>query len=414
MVKLSRYILVLTGVLVASVSIPALFWVMFEKVPVSPTIFYSCVIDDFVIIGSSKTDDSSIRLDGEGNKYTNAEYEEIMPLMFFRQLVADGKMPDSIKGVPMEPALINRYNSFHRFNPRNFDSPAPALFPMFESQSGRVNLTMPDDYFRIGKQMEFLTARTNKVDTEKSNLFSTALEAKGFVFPADLIAGIPTTRKSKDEGYFVTDSDGKLFHIKMIQGVPFVEPIKTPEGFEIIHIECVDMRTSEFYAFIYTRSHGVFVLMDEVYDLQRLPVEGFNPYFHTLRVNGDVFNKCISWSGENWIKAIAVDDMYEVVHEYEESWGGKWERTDGRLFSAIFPFEISLTSNVSSYKRFHFGLSPGYKWIIANIILVIAYSFFLFRRKRTVSENLIDLAIVGFTGIYGLIIIFVYPNRFRK
>ena len=51
MVKISRYILVLTGILVAAISIPKFFWTVFAKVPNAPSVFYSCVIDDFVIEG---------------------------------------------------------------------------------------------------------------------------------------------------------------------------------------------------------------------------------------------------------------------------------------------------------------------------------------------------------------------------
>ena len=60
--------------------------------------------------------------------------------------------------------------------------------------------------------MEFIVARTNKINEEKSQLFTEALTAEGFIFPADIIAGLPTTRKSHDEGYFITDSEGTLFH----------------------------------------------------------------------------------------------------------------------------------------------------------------------------------------------------------
>ena len=414
MVKLSRYILVLTGVLVAAVSIPSLYWLVAAKVPPSPVIFYSTVLDDFIIINSSRSEERSTRIDSKGNDLSQADYERVMPLMFFRQLIADGRMPDSINGVPMEPALINRYNYSYRFNPRNFDAPSPALYPLLESQSGRVNLEMPDDYFRMKRGIEFIVARDNKVNIEKSRLFTEALTGEGFRFPATIIAGIPTTRKSKDEGYFVTDSNGKLFHFKMIKGAPFVKLVYTPDGFEIIHIDCVDMRTSEYYAYIYTRSHGIFVLMDEVYDLQRLPVEGFNPYEHSLRVNGDMFNKCISWVGDNWIKAVSLDDMYNVVNEYEENWPALHERTEGKVFSALFPFQIEMKNRNSSFIRFYAKRSSGYIWLITNLVLTALYVAFLQRRRMRIASHVADICIVAITGIYGLISIFVFPNRFRK
>jgi len=412
MIKLCRYILVLVGIIVAAFAIPKLYWTIFEKVPVNPTVFYSCMIDDFIILGSEKTGPGE-RMDGQGNRMTLAEYEKAMPLMFFRQLMTDGNMPDSINGVPMEPMVINRANSFYRYTPRKINTPVPSLYPMLESQSGKVNLAMPDDYFRIGKRMEFIVAKTNKVDEAKSLKFTEALENKGFAFPARLIAGIPTTRKSKDEGYFVTDSNEQLYHIKMIKGEPYVAHIETPEDLGIVFIECVDLRNSEYYCYLFTRNKGIYVVMDEVYDLQRLPVEGIDPFSQEIRINGDLFNKCITVEGSNWLKATAIDDMYEIVDTHEETWKGRYERSDGKILSALVPFEVSLVSPESVFIRFYFQKSPGYLWIFSSVAALLISLFIMMRRKMELKSNLIDLAIVAITGLYGLIIIFIFPNKFR-
>ena len=79
MVKLSRYILVLTGVLVAAVSIPSLYWLVVAKVPPSPVIFYSTVLNDFIIVNSSRMEERSTRIDSEGNQYDQAGYERVLP-----------------------------------------------------------------------------------------------------------------------------------------------------------------------------------------------------------------------------------------------------------------------------------------------------------------------------------------------
>ncbi|MDZ7635929.1 MAG: hypothetical protein U5L72_16435 [Bacteroidales bacterium] len=63
MIKFSRYILVATGILVASIVLPSLFWTIFEKVPRSPNIFYSCINDDFIIV------DGSIRKSPSGKEF---------------------------------------------------------------------------------------------------------------------------------------------------------------------------------------------------------------------------------------------------------------------------------------------------------------------------------------------------------
>jgi hypothetical protein len=408
MIKFSRFILVFTGILVASIVIPSLYWTIFEKVPRTVNAFYSCVTDDFIIVdGSSRTDPS-------GKEYTPEEYEKTLPLMFYRQLMADGTMPDSIKGIKLEAPSISRASSFYRYTPKKTDSPVPTLWPMFESESGKVNLAMPDDYFRIEKRMEFIVARTNEINEEKSALFTGALAAEGFEFPARIIAGLPTTRKSCDEGYFVTDSKGALFNIKMVKGQPVVVRIETPEDLDIVYIEAVDLRSREYYCYVFTKEKGVFLVMDEVYDLQRLPVDGFDPRLHSMRISADLFNKCITVYGENWYEAIAVDDGYNVVGTHGDRWENLYERPDGKMFASLFPFEIRTRDDESAYVRFYFKPSPGFRWVIVNLVALIAALLLILRRGWSVKSNIPDLVITGLTGIYGLIATQFFPNKFNK
>ena len=91
----------------------------------------------------------------------------------------------------METPSIARASSFYRYTPKRLDAPAPTLWPLLESQSGKVNLAMPEDYFRIEKRMEFIVARTNEINEEKSRLFTEALTAEGFIFPANTEIGHP-------------------------------------------------------------------------------------------------------------------------------------------------------------------------------------------------------------------------------
>ncbi len=408
MIKFSRYTLVFIGIIVASISIPSLYWTIFEKVPKSVQVYYSCTIDDFVLV------DGQNRVDTKGNSYTNDEYERLLPFLFFRQLIADGEMPDSIKGVLVEPSAIGRASSFFRYIPRKIHAPQPALYPMLESQSGKVNLTMPDDYFRINKRIEFIDSKTNKINEEKSSLFTAAMADKGFVFPAAIIAGIPSNRKSCDEGYFITDDQGSLFQVKMVKGQPFVVKVDMPEKLDIVYIEAVDVRSKEFYCYVFTRNQGVYLLMEDVYELQRLPVDGFDPETMTFRMNSDLFNKCITVGGDNWYKAIAIDDMYDVVATTEDKWEGLYERTDGKVFAALFPFEIRTNIDDSAFVNFYFKLSPGFWWVIVNVISVFAFIFVLRKRGWEIKSNIIDVIVVALTGIFGLIAVLFFPNKFAK
>ena len=69
--------------------------------------------------------------------------------------------------------------------------------------SGRVDLKMPDDVFRItSKGIDFIDMATNSVKADKSLQFTEAMTKKGFRFPATEIAGNPTVKKSMTKGIF--------------------------------------------------------------------------------------------------------------------------------------------------------------------------------------------------------------------
>ncbi len=410
MVKLSRYLLVVIGIMVAAIAIPELFWTIFREGVRTPNVMYSQVIDDFIIVKAGA--DGTVRVDPQGNIYTREETEQLLPLLFFRQLSADGNMPDSLRGVEMEHAIISRHRGSYSFMPRNINTPKPVLLPLMEARSGRVNLALPEDFFRLKHRMEFIVAETNRVDKEKSRLFNDALTNAGFASPARLIAGIPTTLKSKDEGYFIKDNEGHLFHLKMIQGEPVVARIEIPDHMDIVHIECVDMRTEEFYAYLYTSDNQVYVLLDEVYYLQRLPIEGFDRKRDRLRVRYDLFGKTISVIGDHFIKVTRVDEIYEVVDTYEEYWTPRHQRSDHRLFAWIFPFELRMQVPDSRFAGFFFHFAHGYHWLWLHAALVGLTIWLLRRKNRDLKKNIPDLLLILATGMFGFVSTRVFPNKF--
>ncbi len=411
MVKLSRYLLVLIGITVAAIAIPKIYWTIFREAVSVPNVMYSQIIDDFIIAERAE-DGSTVYKDSEGNTYTGEEAEQLLPLLSHRQLYADGTMPDSIRGVAIDHENITRHRSTYTFMPRNIDTPQPVLWPMLESQPGRPSLSLPEDFFHLKDDIRFIVAATNAIDKEKSRRFNDALIQAGFSFPADIVAGIPTARKSRDEGYFVKDSEGDLFHIKMIRGEPHVNRIDIPRDTEITFIECVDMATREFYAYLYTSDNALYILLSENYKLQQLPAEGFDRKTDRLRVRHDMFGKTISVIRENSIHVSRVSESYELTDTYETSWDPRHERSDHKMFASVFPFELRLEVPESNYVGFALVFSHGFTWLIANVLLVGVAIWFLKRKDRALRKHLPDLLVILLTGVFGFIAVRVFPNKF--
>lgn len=411
MVKFSRYILVVIAIFSLAVALPRLYWITFEKPIKAPSIFYSCVDNDFFMIRPA---DGGIKTNSKGEEFSRDEFELKLPLNYSRQLTLNRTMPDSINGVEMDLHEISRNRSFFRVRPRDIDTPLPSLYPLFESQSGRANLEMPDDFFRITWRMEFIDAGTNNILEEKSRMFSAVLYKRGFHFPATSINGIPTTRKSCDEGYLVLDSADQLFHIKMIKGKPFVRKVELPEGLRFKHIACVDFSDKLYYAYLFSTDHDVYVLTQYDYLLQKLEVDDIHPELNEVRILGDLFNYTVTSLGNGFISTSVLDKDFKFVDQYKETWSTRDERIEGKIAHLLFPFELKLTDSKSSYIRFFGAFHSSLLWLILSFVLVVSHFIIITKRKEKIKNQIVDLIIISITGIFGFIAVNFFPNKFFK
>ncbi len=408
MEKISRYLLVFIAILTLAIILPKLYWMAFEKPIRKPFILYSCINDDFMIHRiSEKTWE-----DTKGQQYTREEYEQKLPMMFEKQLITAGSMPDSIKGIALDMRTISKAKSFFRLKANEIDAPFPELYPLFESQSGRAKLDLPDDFFRITWRIEFIDAATNKALEEKSQLFSAALFQKGFSFPAKAISGLATPRKSVDEGYLIIDSKDQLFHLKMIKEFPYVKQIDVPEGLKFRYISCVDFKNKDFYAYLFSDKNEIYILTQDDYQLIKWPVVGFDASNCDLKIFGDLFNYTVIIEAEDHIKAIALSPDYQVVNTYTETWKLKEEQTEGKIFASLFPAQVSMTSDNSKFIRFYFTFSEGFNWLIVNLLFVLLHLVLLFRQRANYRNHAADLAIIAASGIFGFVAVNFFPNKF--
>ena len=160
----------------------------------TPFTLYSFVIGDFALMGQEEGK-GTVRRDAAGNIYSEAAFDSILPMFYFRQLMSDERFPDTINGIAVTPKIVQTENFNFRSVPTDINAPSIGLYPLLESMSGRVDLKMPDDVFRITSQgIEFIDMASNSVNAEKSLLFTEAMTKKDFRFPAIEIVGRSMTK----------------------------------------------------------------------------------------------------------------------------------------------------------------------------------------------------------------------------
>ncbi|NOR74054.1 MAG: DUF4857 domain-containing protein [Draconibacterium sp.] len=413
MVKLSRYFLVVIAVIVFAIVIPKFYWMAFEKPIRVPFVIWSCIDNDFMI---TRTGDglkrTSRNLEKTGETLTREAYEQKLPFLYVRQLLMNGTMPDSINGVDIDTHDVSQRRSTFRIRPKEINSPLPTLYPLFESQSGRANLEMPEDFFRITWRMEFIDAESNKINEDKSRMFSAVLYKRGFKFPAKSINGLPTTRKSCDEGYLVIDSEDQLFHIKMIEAKPFVEKIKIPNDLKFKFIKCVDFNTKLFYAYLFSTDNNLYILTQYDYELIKFPIENINPDLNEIKIYGDLLNFNVISVGDGFMKSEVLDRDYNLVDTYSETWNARNKRIEGEIAQFLFPFQIKMTNKNSGFIKFFFEKTKSINWIFMSIFLIIAHFIILKKRKVKLAKHGIDFIVIALAGIFGFIAVNFFPNKF--
>lgn len=386
----------------ASVYLPDIFWNTFKFKINRPRISYSPIINDILI---SDPLNDSIK-DRTGNVYSRDEYEAIMPQFSFAQLVFAGKMPDSINGVAVDVPLLRKNLFQSTFSPYNIDGFGMILYPLLESNPGRVNLEYPYEFFVIKKSMEIYESKDNKLNREMTDDFTAALNDNGFKFPARKLFGNPTTRKAFDEGYFIIDSDDQFFHVKRVKNKPYCKKIELPAGMKIVHFNIHEIPLREFYGFFVTETNELYLLTYGEYKLIKLNIEDYNYKVSTLKISGDLFNRTVAVVNDNKYNVFVFDRNYKLIDNYKGQVKSKEESVQGIIAAYLFPFSIKLLSEKSMFVNFYFGVSD-YRFLIFNILLFLGTMIFLGFKKLPLVKNLFPLVIILLAGIYGLIAILI-------
>ena len=269
----------------------------------TPFTLYSFVIGDFAQMGQEEGK-GSVRRDLAGNIYSEAAFDSILPMFYFRQLMSDERFPDTIQGIAVTPKMVQTENFNFRSVPSDINAPSIGLYPLMESMSGRVDLKMA----------------TNSVKEDKSLQFTEAMTKKDFRFPATEIVGNPTVKKEYDEGYLLLDADRRLFHLKQVKGRPYVRAITLPEGLTLKHLYLTEFRNKKTLAFMTDVNNAFYVLQNRTYEIVKTGIPVFNPETDALTIIGNMFDwtvRVTTPTSDNYY-ALNADD-YSLIKKLENA-----------------------------------------------------------------------------------------------
>lgn len=370
-------------------------------------VYYSSITNHFCSVEREADSKKMIRKDVTTNEeYNLNQFDSILPLMYYRQLLADGKMPDSIQGKKITVKDANTKSFFFRYKPTGKNSPAIGLYPLFEASSGRVDLKMPDDVFRLSSEIAFIKPETNTIDEEKTARFQKLFTEVGFSFPAKLVAGNPSPRKPYDEGYFVIDNNDRLYHLKLEKNKPYLHKIALPKECKASYFTPFEPDDRSFYGFLFDEKGHAYVLNTVNYELQELAIGRIdldkqllvimgNPLYWTVRV--------IARDSEAVFAFDAVTKNKVAEHHFVE------KKPTKEYDAYIFPFEIRMKKSLSKF------IVPSVKFgkllVLGTNLLFALIFFFGMARRKMVTRNILAAAWIFCTGIFGFLAVLLVRSK---
>ena len=340
-IKNLKYIIILLGIVMLTWLLPALYELVVPRTDRMPFVVYSCLDSSFI---KFETVNKQVHYtDFRGQEFNKHEADSLLPLFAFRQLVAEGRLPDSLFGVALTPKLIQQ-NAFHfKTSPKQLNKPAVGLYTMLESASGQVDLKLPPDVFRLTDDgLEFIDCETNTVNKAKSLSFSRELTKHGFTFPVQLIWGNGTTRKDYDNGFLLTDVNNGLFQLKMVKGTPFVREIATDNTKGWKQVFTVEPANRKLIGLTVSRNDKLFVVTQGGKTLP-VGIDAYDPQSMQISIVGDLFHWTITEYTATDSRYYAVDASTfeqvacEIVPDPERPLAQKIERI-------ILPVRLRFTS----------------------------------------------------------------------
>ncbi len=392
------YLILLFLTLIGTWAIPALVKKATVEPEHYPFIYYSSILKELCII-DYKSKEVPMKAISSGTVYGKEEADSLLPLLNHRQLLSNGTLPDSIDHHEITVQKIRAGNVIFRFTPEEIGSPHTGLYIMYESMPKRAGFESPGDVFRLKNDIQFIDVLSNQVNAAKSKEFQDALLKEGFVFPAQWSSGNMNPRKPYDEGYFTLDNRGELYHIKMVNGRPFVRNTHIGEKTNIVHFSMLEVADKRFYGFLFDHAGKVYIVEGDAgkYQLLPLEIEPLNLKKDQLSLMGNMLYWTVSVTTEKGKDYFGLEQesLKRLAEYHVEKSPDKWEKVS----SVLFPFYLTFEDGNSKYIRPYWHYT-GYIACILNIILAIL-AFFL--PRRTGKEKVLVSVWTLFFGIPGIL-----------
>ncbi|MBP5419493.1 MAG: DUF4857 domain-containing protein, partial [Bacteroidales bacterium] len=240
----------------------------------------------------------------------------------------------------------------------------------------------------------------------KSRTYTNALLKSGVTFPIKSMSGEINARKRYDEGYFLIDAKGELFHMKMVNGKPFIRNTNVTDTLQMARFSMSLPSNRSYYGIIISADSSLWILEtgDNSYSVKRLDIPPISLGQDNVRVLGSLFYWTIFVTNDTGRYTYILDS--KTLKRVDEGFLPCPEITSYKWLSRCF-FVYTELHHVDSYFDYPRPKFGGWIALILNAIIASIYLTIRHKRlsKRDCIASALYLVITGVSGLAGLLLV---------
>ncbi len=410
----SRICFIVLIVLVASFYLPRFY----EQLVISPIekthLFYSPVAEEFIYTEKiSGTVPPEMQQHAEEHHLTLAyrtesgrwlsrlEFERLLPFIYYKNMEIRGLLPMRIAGRDFTKMEMKKGRRVLEVRAREMTRPQTRVYPLLESEPGQARLVFPDDrFYSSADGLIFFNADTRRPVPALSEQFSAALREVGCSFPVVEVFGKFSVLKQLDEGAFLLDSAGRLFHLKRKKGQPQAAEVPLPDDLKVRYVKVSETKKRDYYGLVVGQGGEVLLLSCDQYRLIPLPLKNYNPKIMDLRLLFNPVFVTATFSDENRIYGVVMDQSFQAFQTITHSMSRAEKTLGKRIAEILFPFVLKEKRPSSGFVDLHFVASFwGLLGIVVSLLVYFVWQMIV--QKKMPSRA--GIGVVALSGVYGLV-----------
>ncbi|MCI6988919.1 MAG: DUF4857 domain-containing protein [Campylobacter sp.] len=385
--KILRFIQAFMIILVLATVFPLIYDAIFSETKNKTNLYYSQTLNEFLIADYNKSTKKYTYKTQNGKSLNLDEFMRALPFKYYNFLLEKNEFPFE-KWANKDLIKTNSQNL--NIKPSTYNQKKIQLFTIFEANPKYLKLNY--NSFAISNLVKFINLQNLSIDENLSQNFIAALKNANFNFPFAEFYNNPTTKKPFDEGVFLSDFDGKIYHLKMINSLPFVKDTNLKN---IDFMLVSENPRKEFYAAIIDKNGFGLISYDD-YKIIRFDNLNYNPKNMEISLDINPLNKFLTIKSSDFVEMILFDYDYNELKRFKII-------KEKSQFLKVKPYIFAFWFDKDDSYKFKLKFN-GYFLQTLGINLILMLFYIAFRRKKI---NIFKAAIIAFGGIYGVIAILV-------